>query len=398
MYDCTREFGSLAPLTLVLAHDAYIALAKLCPNLESLYLHLCGQLATESVITLGESLKHLKRLELFGPFLVRQQGWMSFFKSVGDRLEGFLVTQSPRIDLETIETLVTHCRNLTQLRLAEVGQLKDDLIVPLAQLKKLHLLDLSAPGTPLTDDGVIALLSQVGEHLISLNLSDNPDLTDAILPSIVKYCPNLRRLSLRNVVELTDEGVSAFFISLKSLQRPGLEIIDLEKGHDLQGGSLRALVEHSGDTIEHLNILGWREADAESIGELAKCSQLRELDLGWCREVTDFTIKEILESCGSIKLIRVWGEVLTFGLDSAHGDRLQSTYRRRPAQEGCQHHRHRNAYDLSRTAFCVVHSLPREHRIFRILILVQLRRHGMMSRIQCYLDFLILDPYALVTY
>ena len=295
-------------LTLVLGHESYVTMAKLCPNIETLHLHLCGQLQTDSLITWGKSWKHLKRIELYAPFLVRKDGWISFFKAMGKRLEKCLITQSPRIDLETVETLIKSCPNLAELRLAEVGLMSDDFLVPIGKLKKLTNLDLSAPPKSLTDDGVIAMLAKIGSGLVSLDLSDNHDLTDMILPAIVKNCPNLRRLALRNMVELTDEGVADFFSALKKDGHPGFEAIDLEKAHDLKSKALVALVEHSSETVEKLSLLGWKDVEREALSELAKCSQLSEVDLGWCRGVTDFSIKELLDACELIKIIKVWGE------------------------------------------------------------------------------------------
>ncbi|WRT66508.1 uncharacterized protein IL334_003467 [Kwoniella shivajii] len=296
MYDCTR-----------LTPEAFITMAKLCPKLISLHLHLCGQLSADALTTWGKSLKQLKRLELFAPFLVRKDGWINLFKSVGKRFERLLVTQSPRIDVEIIQILTKSCPNLTELRLAEIGLFNTDCLIPLKSLKKLKYLDLTAPGTPLTDDSIIDLLSAIGATLETLDLSDNPDLTDAILPAISAHCPKLQRLSLRNMVELTDEGVASFFLSLKERGRPGLEWVDLEKGHELQDNSLQALVSHSGSTIEKLSMLGWREVSAEALSDLIQCKNLKELDLGWCRQVTDFTVKDILEGCDKIELVRVWG-------------------------------------------------------------------------------------------
>ncbi|WWD17162.1 hypothetical protein CI109_101600 [Kwoniella shandongensis] len=296
MYDCTR-----------LTPEAFITLGKLCPNLQSLHLHLCGQLSTDAVTSWGKSLKHLKRLELFAPFLVRKEGWISFLKAIGKRLEGLLITQSPRIDLETIKVLVKSCPNLTELRLAEIGQLDSDCLAAMKPLRKLKFLDLSFPSSPLPDDAVSDLLSAVGGNLETLILADNPDLTDVVLLSIAKHCPKLRNVSLRNMVELTDEGVAAFFELLKKRNQPGLVQIDLEKGHDLREKALHALIDHSGSTVEKLSLLGWREVPADSISELISCSQLKELNIGWCRNVTDSTVKDILEGCQAIELMKVWG-------------------------------------------------------------------------------------------
>lgn len=282
-------------------------MANLCPNLETLKLDLCGQLSTDGLKHWGQNLKQLHRLELLGPFLVRKDGWNDFFQSVGGRLSGILVTQSPRIDLEVIQTLVDNCPDLVELRLSEVGQMCDELVAPLAKLSKLESLDLSAPGTSLNDEAVIALLSSIGGNLKHLNLSDNTELTDDILPAILDHCTELRSLHLKNLA-LTDTAVAEFFTSLSSKGRHGLCVIDLEKGHDLGDAALKALIKHSGSTVENLSILGWRHASKGALEQLAKCSALRELNIGWCREVTDFVIKDILDGCEQLKVMRVWGE------------------------------------------------------------------------------------------
>ncbi|RSH94126.1 hypothetical protein EHS25_006780 [Saitozyma podzolica] len=283
MYDCT-----------LLGPPAYSALANLCPNLETLHLHLCGQLSTDAVAGWGTSLKHLKRLELFGPFLVRKEGWIKFFKAAGKRLQGLLVTQSPRIDLETVEALVKECPNLRELRLAE--------------LKKLTLLDLSSPSTSLADDAVISILSKVGKNLTSLNLSDNSELTDAILPEIAKHCTSLRKLYLRNLVELTDEGLGGS--SHRSKLSGDLVSILWTWRRDTISGRIACCFGRS----------LWRDAReaqyprmegcvGDTVSELARCTALKELDLGWCRNVTDFTIKDVLDGCDQIRLLRVCNQL-----------------------------------------------------------------------------------------
>ena len=288
--------------------ESYLTLANLCPNLRSLTLHLCGQLATESIIHWGKALLHLERLELYGPFLVRKEGWSSFFQDVGEGLVSLKITQSPRIDASTLEILVQSCPKLVELRLAEFELLNDSCLDLLGRLKHLELLDLSSPGTSLTDGGVKELLQATGKNLISLDLSDNADLTDAALLSIAEHCPRLRHLALRNVVDLTDDGVASFFKRMRDKHRAGLETIDLEKGQDLKSKALRALVDHSGSTVERLSLMGWREVDTKSLDSLKRCDHLQELNLGWCRQVTDFSIKDVLDGCEAIKVIKVWGE------------------------------------------------------------------------------------------
>lgn len=281
-------------------------MAQLCPNLRRINLGYVGQMSTDTLNAWGKLLTRLRSLELLGPFLVRREGWLSFFKAVGTRLEELLITQSPRIDLEIVELLCSECPNLKRLRLAEIGQLSSEFFEPLAELTNLEHLEITSPGTPLNDDAVVDFLAKAGANLKTLDLSDNPELSDGILPAIAEHCPNLTALRLRET-DLSDSALAEFFSTLRTAGRPGFVELDFEKGHDLEGDGLRALLAHSGRTIEKLSLMGWRHVDADSVAEIAACKQLRELDIGWCREVTDFTVKDILGGCPALREIRLWG-------------------------------------------------------------------------------------------
>ena len=265
-------------------------------------------MTTEAMSVLGQNLLRIRSIELVAPFLVRKEGWSDFFKAAGKQLECVLITQSPRVDTETIQTLVESCPNLIEVRLAEIGQLNDEGLQQIGKLQKLRHLDLSSPGSSLTDDAIVQLLKSVGKNLDSLNLSDNSNLTDAILPAIVEHCATLKELRLRNVVQLTDDGVASFFDSLATRGKSGFEVIDLEKGYALKGKALQSLISHSGGSVEKLSLLGWREVETTALTALSKCTVLQDLDVGWCRGVTDFCIKDVLDSCNEIQVIRVWGK------------------------------------------------------------------------------------------
>ncbi|KAF8993948.1 hypothetical protein BDQ17DRAFT_1401499 [Cyathus striatus] len=60
----------------------------------------------------------LQRIELLGPFLVRVEAWKDFFRAHRD-LQGFLITQSPRFDVDCARP---------QLRLKEIGLISDAML------------------------------------------------------------------------------------------------------------------------------------------------------------------------------------------------------------------------------------------------------------------------------
>lgn len=253
-------------------------------------------------------------------------------------LRALLITQSPRFDMEVATTLASSCPNLTVLRLAEVGQLTDAMLPALSSLNQLTHLDLSSPGAPFTDDAVTELLASIGSKLVTLNLSQT-GLTDDVLPAIAK-CSALQHLYL-NDLDLSDNASAALLLGLS----PGLVTIELGQAHKLKEKALSGLLKHS-RSLHHVNISGWKDVDATSISKLKECNALVTLDIGWCREVTDFTLKDILDSCSQIELIRVWGEFGTCSMVCILMARLQPAHRRCAPQEGSASRRYRNSRHL----------------------------------------------------
>lgn len=264
------------------------------------------------------SLPNLKRLELLGPFLIRVSAWQAFFRA-HPLLEGFLITQSPRFDLECMSTLVESCKNLKELRLKEIGKMDTEFVTHLKKLSEnLTYLDLSRPGIPeaLSEASLIELMGAVGRTLKHLDLSGNVLITDAFLFQGLK--PHARRLNsliLSDVAELTDAGVAEFFQTwtsaaeqVQETPNPPLSVIDMSRNHELASLALTALLEHSGPTLDNLNINGWKAVSQDALMDIAKHTQeLQTLDMGWCREVDNWVIKSIMENCSKIKDLKVWG-------------------------------------------------------------------------------------------
>lgn len=323
-----------------------MTLAALCPNLRSLRLDMCGRIDTETIAKWGAVFEHLERLDLEGPFLVRVNGWIEFFQNVGKKLRGFLITyvdaanlrtrwltqsinrQTPRFDLDCLKAMVDNCPDLQELRMSQFGLLSDKWLPTLAKLKNLTSFDISSPGQySVHDDAMIALLQEIGPNLETLNISKHTALTDRVLlEGVAKYCPRIQHLVMHNMPDyafkrqedeqpdsdpkgITNEGMAKFFKAWKAAGHKGLVTADLHGNYMAGSEALRALIEHSGATLEYLNISGWGQASHQALTSLGReCKNLRSLDLGWCRELTDFGMKDILDGCDSLKAVTVWGE------------------------------------------------------------------------------------------
>lgn len=272
----------------------------------------------------SSALPNLKHLELLGPFLVRIPAWLNFIKS-HSKMESFLLTQSPRFDLECMKALADNCQNLTELRLKEIGLMSDEFLEQVQRFRNLEYLDISYPGRPdaLSEPALIDLMAALCDGLTHLNLSNNLNISDSfLLEGIKPHAKNLSTLILVNTPDLTDAGVAEFFSTWGAVTKPKrsrkaapaaetnppLVELDLSRNHELGSKALESLLKHSGKTLTQLSINGWRTVSQDALKLLAKhCEELTHLDIGWCREVDDWVIQDLMEKCGKMRDLKVWG-------------------------------------------------------------------------------------------
>jgi DNA repair protein RAD7 len=70
-------------------------------------------------------------------------------------------------------------------------------------------------------------------------------------------------------------------------KNPPLLELDLSRNTTLSTSALLAVLNHSGATLTHLNINGWKEVENDGLMQIGKLARdLRTIDLGWCREVS----------------------------------------------------------------------------------------------------------------
>ena len=295
-------------------------MAHLNPNLRSLRLDFCGQMDDNTMKVFSSSLPHLERIELLGPFLVRSPAWQDFFKS-HPNLTGFLITQSPRFDLDATKALVEHCPNLQELRLKEVGKMSDEIVEELENFgakQGLWRLDLSDPSNSCSEEALSKLVNAVSQSLTHLDLSGHDLLAEEFFTTALLNLDTLEHLALARISELTDEVVSEFF---NSWPNAPLHTIDLSRNPSLSSASLEAIVKHSGSNLQELNINGWKDVSEEALRLVASGAPvLRKADVGWCRSFDDFVLKAWLDGeetvegtgvleggCQKLSELKVWG-------------------------------------------------------------------------------------------
>ncbi|KAG0143777.1 hypothetical protein CROQUDRAFT_660863 [Cronartium quercuum f. sp. fusiforme G11] len=328
-----------------LEKDSLLSLATFCPRLQHLTLNLCGHLDGEVLTTYGRRLRHLRELDLFGPYLVRCEAWLELFsiwskpstiqtididmendKSEdsledgprGPQISVFRLKQSPRFNLDCIRALADTCRNLSVLRLDDIGLLDDQGLEVLANAKFKNLTKLSianagilngATGESLTDYGVIRLLESLGSDLEEVDISQNKRLTDQVLSKgLANHCRCVTKLNIGGLQELTSKGIQELFDTWKEVQASKLDTLNLSRCIRVDNDGLFSILDHTGPTLKYLDLNSVDELRSEALERLSKeASSLIELDLSFVRDVDDFLIKACLDHMRNLKTIYVYG-------------------------------------------------------------------------------------------
>ncbi|KIK26740.1 hypothetical protein PISMIDRAFT_675667 [Pisolithus microcarpus 441] len=315
-----------------LTPPAFTTLACLNPNLTHLHLDFCGRLTSPVLECFARSLPHLTSITLLGPFLVRVEAWIEFFRSKPS-LRSFRITQSPRFDSSCARQLAESCTKLEELQLREVGLLSDEFIKPLCALPPLKVLDLANPGIGIEEDGWLRLLKRHGRTLETFNPSWHTGFTaEALRYGLGDHARVLSELIMEGCDNLADEDVARFFRhwanntdeqesvedtmdttddasrveDANNLNSP-LHVLSLARDDALSDATLTALLEHSGPSLTYLNLNGLRSLSSDAL-VLLKCAiGLRRLDLSWCREVDDSVMKEIVSALPKLEEVKLWG-------------------------------------------------------------------------------------------
>lgn len=127
-------------------------------------------------------------------------------------------------------------------------------------------------------------------------------LTDFSLKSIGKTCSGLRALNIANLHKLTDWGLLNLANGCRSIQKLKL------CGNDFSDEAVATFLEMSGESLDKLSLNHVSKVGSSTALSLAKCSRkLLSLDLSWCRRVTNEALGLIVDSCLSLKLLKLFG-------------------------------------------------------------------------------------------
>ena len=289
---------------------------KSMPLLTSVNLRFAGQMKDESLRCLTDSNIQIKHLCLDASNLVTDGCWLQLFQKAGKGLESLKLSNlDSSLGDDAVEEMCQNCTGLRRLKLKQCWKIGNGTLRAISNLPELEHLSLDFIND--TDVGtLLETVKKLGPKLRTLSLEGIPDADDALLQIIHDKCRYLRKLRLSGNAVFTDKGFANLF---RGWANSPLDFADLSSTRDvdysnpdgpeeptgLASEGFTSFMEHSGSTIETLNIASCRHVSYKAFEKVfsgkKKYPRLRELDVSFHTVMDDYLVNCIIRSCPSLK-------------------------------------------------------------------------------------------------
>jgi len=292
------------------------------PNLKNLKLRNAIQFKDSVMEYLISRDINLKGLQLHGSNLISESLWIKYIENKGSSLETLQIYYTDKhVTDKIIPYLHQHAPNLKRLKIVHNEVLGNDGVREMGNLSRLEHLSLNLH-KKVHPDVFVDVLGKIGPALHTFSIEEVPHVDNTVLDAIHTKCRSLRKLRITDSEVMTDEGFVRLF---KDWENRPLTFLDLQKCRHMSDESHRtntenvglcsngfkALMEHSGKELKHLNVHACRNISAaafeEAFGPDKRYPNLVDLEISFCEEVTDFIVGSIFRSCPNLKKINVFG-------------------------------------------------------------------------------------------
>ncbi|KAF5748362.1 Rad7 putative isoform 2 [Tripterygium wilfordii] len=276
-------------------------------KLTVLQLDLCGQCVPDHVLgnTIARSqgsLPSLLTISLRGAYRLTDDGLPSIGVSA-PVLQSISLTQCSFLTFRSINLVKFYFESsLRELCIDYCGNIDAMRILPaLKEIKHLEVLSVAGIET-VSDDFVVGTVEAIGRNLKELVFANCVALTDISVKLIGENCSKLYSLDLSYLDKLTDSA-------LKYLANGGCSIRKLNLWHNrFSDEAIAAFLEVSGQSLHELSLNNVRMVGINTAISIAKYSKnLSTLDLSWCRKLSDEALGSIVDSCESLRLLKLFG-------------------------------------------------------------------------------------------
>ncbi|VBB76239.1 Putative protein of unknown function [Podospora comata] len=306
-----------------LSADDFYRIFHSVPELKKLKVRNAIHFKDEVVEYLVDRHIVLEDLYLHGCNLISEGKWIEYLQRKGQPLRSLRVYWTDKHFTDAVLAVIpTSCPNLTRLKVCHNQAVTGEGLNHIAKIATLrHLsLDLREAIHP---DVYVKLLTAIGPQLETLCLTRVPELDNTVLDALHMHCRNLKKLRITDSELMTDAGFARLFTSTWS--NPGLVFLDLQKCRQLESTKPRenpdgiglcdegfkALMAHSGKTLQNLNVHGCRHISSKAFEEVFTADKtyknMHKMEISFCEEVTDFVVGCIFRSCPNLRELNVFG-------------------------------------------------------------------------------------------
>lgn len=328
IYDCGK-----------LETEDYIKMFAVVPGVRNLNLRNAGQFKDEVLDYIMERDVPLRQLQLHAANLVSTEKWIEFFTRCGHRLETLKLSWLDNsMNDAAVEHLVTHCPNLTRLKLKKCFKMSDGTLQALSQLRHLRHLSLQLP--PTATESLTNLIAAIGAGLETLSLENFTDADDNTLAAIHTHCRHLSKLRITHNDVCTDAGFVNLFTNWAN---PPLSRIDLNSTRSLDyetpdgptdnpiglgSAGFVALMTHSRPGLTKLDVSSCRHISREVFAEtfvpvpiaptpttahcvpsvfLTEYPCLREINISFLPKIDTVIVRGMFRTCPQLAKVIVFG-------------------------------------------------------------------------------------------
>ncbi|KAJ7979250.1 F-box/LRR-repeat protein 13 [Quillaja saponaria] len=276
-------------------------------NLGVLQLDQCGRCIPDYVLlaTIAQSsnkLPGLTTLSLTGACRLSDLG-LSALVSSAPALRSINLSQCSLLTSVSINILADSLGSiLRELYLDDCESIDAMLILP--ALKKLeHLEVLSVAGLQTVCDQFIReYITARGRSIKELVLTNCVKLTDSSLKVIAEQCPGLCALNLMNLLKLTDSSICYLANGCRAIHTLKL------CRNAFSDEAIAAFLEINGDFLNELSLNNVKKVSQNTAMSLSRHGRrLHTLDLSWCRSLSDHAVGLIVDSCLSLRVLKLFG-------------------------------------------------------------------------------------------
>lgn len=306
-----------------LGTDDLISVFQSVPSMKSLKVKYAVQFKDEVMeYLLSRDHVELEGFHLHGANLLSNNMFKKFLLSKGQSLQRLQVYYTDKhFDDECLALLKQTTPSLKRFKVSNNQMVSGDGIRELAHLKNLQHLSTHLHKTVHSDIWV-EVISRIGAGLRTLSLRMTPELDNTVLDAIHNNCRTLSKLRITDSEVMTDAGFARLFTGWNNSP---LTFLDLQKCRNLDSQKPRenpdnvglcsegfkALMAHSGHKLRYLNVHACRHISQDAFEEVFSPDEtypeLKEFEVSFCEEVTDFIVASIFRSCPNLRELNVFG-------------------------------------------------------------------------------------------